>query len=240
MALDGLVPQEDLAVLEKEGLEIIIEKPIDEIWDRVGRNRWELSKVRIWRHTEYDRVILLDADCFFKLHEKRPKLEQFNYKPFSAPKGGNFAPLHAAKFLLQPSAEIYEDLVNLILHNDFSPKAGWRNYGPCPEWHGEGFRDWKWFSAPATQGLFYYYFKLLHNELNHNGFPHIQHIGCGFKKWKMWERPHNCEAKAAFEAVCLEYTGQKRLPIETPPEDRPKSTARRLRTKWREGIHQSI
>lgn len=179
LALEPFLNESDEDLLRSEGLEIWKESPIDVANKRRFFNNYELSKIRVWKHTEYDKIVLLDADNL----ATAPNFQLFELPEFTCCKG-KIAPLNGAAFVLEPSVEVYTDLIDLILWPQFTIENGWRQHGQF-DWNGE-ISNWNFNAAGSTQGLFYYYFHLLHGRAYFNLCEKIRmtHISQGQAKWE--------------------------------------------------------
>lgn len=178
MCLNGFVDRESIQLLNEEGVKLVYEAPIDDnlIVQRNSTLPHELTKIRAWRHTEYERILLLDADCI----AARDPRSIFDCPCFTA-RQGTFAPLNGARLLLLPDRKIYEDLIDIILFPQFSYELGYRKVGEFPHWQDEQRRsDWRFFSSESSQGLLFYYFGLLRREFGrHSGevLTAFEHVG---------------------------------------------------------------
>lgn len=176
--LSGKVSSEAISVLEDEGVKIVEEEPI--VCDRRMHNRLELSKTRMWKRVEYDKVLSLDADCLAKTDLS------FIFKDFDEFTcfKGRSSPICCCSFLIKPSISTYSDLIDIISESDFSREDGWRKFGPIPHWKKNNEEsNWSFHGAEATQGLYYYYFGLMKKTLNRNWRPRIIHFGRGDYKF---------------------------------------------------------
>ena len=177
LALSPFLNSDDEKRLSAEGLEIWKEDPIGVANKRRSFNGFELSKVRAWRHTEYDKVCLLDADNLATASNKHV----FDLPGLSCNKGP-YAPLNCSALVLEPSEEVYMDLINLILWPQFTIQKGWRDYGKF-KWKGKK-HNWNFNAAASTQGLFFYYFDLLKQSANYKLPLCFNHMGNGNDKFK--------------------------------------------------------
>jgi hypothetical protein len=173
--LSGKVSPETIAAIKQEEVILFEENPITvpKSW-----NKFELSKTRIWRHIEYDKILSLDADCFVT----QDISNAFKAGEFSCGRTKG-SPVFAAYFLIEPSLETYQDLIDIILYPEFDVNNGWKQYGKFPHWLEEGESDWRFNSSELAQGLYFYYFGLVKNKINYDWRPKIIHIGNGYKKF---------------------------------------------------------
>lgn len=61
-------------------------------------------KIHAWKYEEYNRILMLDADCHFR----RP----FENTPKFGCLGGIQAPMNAARLIIQPNIDLYKKLVD--------------------------------------------------------------------------------------------------------------------------------
>jgi len=118
-----------------------------------------MSKVYLWSLTEYDQVFHIEADCFAIRNPETHgvfKAKRFIYTH------GPYSPLNAARFILQPSEEIFQELHSLAIDYPFSKETGWEEYGDFSNryWRNGEPSKWTFYAADDEQGLFFYYFIL--------------------------------------------------------------------------------
>lgn len=140
---------------------------------------YELTKIQVFKHDEYDKILLLDADAIARKSIK----EVFEYPSISAP-NTNGEPFQAAKIVLKPN---YDDYVNLIrlMKSGFSYHNGWNKHGKFNHWLTGEKVDWHFNCAESSQGLLYYYFHLIKKSYFPNPISQINHVGMGTDKWKL-------------------------------------------------------
>jgi hypothetical protein len=102
----------------------------------------------VYNLTEYTRAVFLDADMLFLSNAD----ETFSF-PSGSHSDGPLSPFNSGLFVVEPSANDYRELFEIVTEGDFSYKTGWRH-----KW-GENF-----YAAETTQGLLYYFNHFLKND----------------------------------------------------------------------------
>lgn len=186
-----LVSEEFIEKFERNGFEVIVETPIytKEFW-----NQYELTKIRAWRRTEYDKVLLVDADSYAS--ENYDALFDFPtltcQETYLTPEVAHYwSPVYANKLVFEPNIKDYNEMIDLILYPDFDLHNGWRRWGPirCP---GSGMKaNWNFNGGWVSQGLLYYYYGLVKKQITFTDTMKVGHLGEADDKWSMvFKEPH--------------------------------------------------
>ena len=109
---------------------------------------WDFNKLHVYNLTEYTRAVFLDADMLFLSNAD----EIFSF-PSGSHSDGPLSPFNSGLFVVEPSANDYRELIEIVTEGDFSYKTGWRH-----KW-SENFN-----AAETTQGLLYYFHHFLKND----------------------------------------------------------------------------
>ena len=178
--MEPFISDKEKKMLLNEGLKLWIENPIQAVTEKRYFNSTIMSKVRAWRHNEYDKIILMDADVFALKNNQ----ELFHRSDCNlCCQTGVESPINGGILIIRPSKKIYRELIQLILWPNFSLEQGWRQHGKF-EWKGKT-RNWDFNCAGGEQGLLFYYFHLLKDQLKIESFQNsFLHIGRGNKKWE--------------------------------------------------------
>lgn len=62
-------------------------------------------KIHAWKYLEYDRILILDADCYFRRPVSLKDTPEFGCL------GGEKAPINAARLVIKPDLDIYHQLL---------------------------------------------------------------------------------------------------------------------------------
>jgi len=108
----------------------------------------EFVRLRVFELEEYDILVVLDSDMLFL--KNSDELLQMPHGSFS---GGPWSPLNAGLWIIHPSSQEFQDLLEIIREGNFSYTTGWRNTGLI-----SGIKN---FGSETIQGLLYYYFERL-------------------------------------------------------------------------------
>ncbi|HEY1067894.1 MAG TPA: hypothetical protein VGE52_17355 [Pirellulales bacterium] len=152
--------------------------------------RGNASKIYAWSLFEFERVLFLDADCWLK--SSLDAVFGLHASFICCP--GPESPMNAARMLLRPNPETYQDLLGLVNDGRFDADHGWNEYGefvwpayassPRPNQRS----DWRFNAAENDQGLFWYYFHLLNDSLTYEGCGELaavaDHLGGGERKFE--------------------------------------------------------
>lgn len=149
-------------MLRYEGIGIWEEEPVH----LPGAMPYEMTKIQVAKHIEYDKVLLFDADVLVNSSLSRV----FDHNAFTTGTG-SLSPLNSAKVLFLPDTADWAEMHD-IFRAGFTSR-GWGNYGG----------DWNFNFAYSAQGLFYYYYGLLKEDWIKYDFPEIEHLGEGYSKW---------------------------------------------------------
>eukprot|EP00735_Rhodelphis_limneticus_P011137 TRINITY_DN4197_c0_g1::TRINITY_DN4197_c0_g1_i1::g.2203::m.2203 TRINITY_DN4197_c0_g1::TRINITY_DN4197_c0_g1_i1::g.2203 ORF type:complete len:362 (+),score=36.24,sp/H2KYQ5/GYG1_CAEEL/25.32/4e-08,Glyco_transf_8/PF01501.15/5.6e-09,Glyco_transf_8/PF01501.15/0.52,Mannosyl_trans3/PF11051.3/0.025,DUF3087/PF11286.3/0.088,Nitro_FeMo-Co/PF02579.12/0.17 TRINITY_DN4197_c0_g1_i1:50-1087(+) len=122
----------------------------------------EFFKLRAWQLTQYDKILLLDADMYIN----RDLSHIFELPGLTTTDGGEmYSALSGGFLLFKPDNKTYHELVDIVLNGKFDKTTGWHNFGLdngrcCPKYEGmnrgKGFVQ---FGSATAQGLLYYYYK---------------------------------------------------------------------------------
>lgn len=175
MTVNGMLPEEHKELLRAEGMIVWEEEPLLVPWGCWSQWKQELAKIQVWRHGEYDKLILLDADCF----AVEDPSENFELPELTC-KRGSISPLNSAKLALDPSAETYGEMREIIAQATFTTKTDWNEAGEFPHWlHAGRMSDWSFNGATHSQGFLFYYFDLLKKKVCYDGLKHFGHLAGG-------------------------------------------------------------
>jgi len=123
-----------------------------------------MPKIRSWQLIEWDRVMMLDVDQMVR--PNKTINHYFQYPEFYGRRGSR-SPINAGFFVLKPNLNTFQDLLEIYCEGDWTRQLGWRKFGPFPHWFDENkMTDWNFIGSDIEQGLFWYYFKLLHQNFD--------------------------------------------------------------------------
>jgi len=83
---------------------------------------WDFNKLHVYNLTEYTRAVFLDADMLFLSNAE----EIFSF-PSGSHSDGPLSPFNSGLFVVEPSADDYRELIEIVTEGDFSYETGWRH-----------------------------------------------------------------------------------------------------------------
>ena len=101
---------------------------------------------------EYEKVLYFDGDLLF--HKNVDYLFYYDYE-FIGRKSSK-GPLNGGLYVVRPSLQSLNDMVDAAMSQAFTVEDGWMGYGPAPDWRlamSYAQANWTFFCASSDQGI---------------------------------------------------------------------------------------
>lgn len=186
------IPQEVSSYWQKEGMIIAPISNSSYFFQKKQSSfylRAIMLKVEVLTLIQYEKVIFVDYDVFFKSKWDVTSMSKLIFGSHLLVGGSSWirTPLMASTMVMTPSLSDRRRIID-ILETPWTPEGGWCNCS-IPGW--TGLKNWDFHSGTSDQGILYYYYAFVRNSYLNitdgqmKDWAAVSHLNVGvYKPWR--------------------------------------------------------